>query len=82
MSSLHEAYRPKTWSEVVGQDKLLAQIDRLRHRGLTGRAFWISGPSGSGKTTIARLLASEVADSSMTEEIDGTEVSTGWLDQV
>jgi len=82
MTCLHEEYRPKTWADVVGQPELLAQIERLRHRGLTGRAFWISGPSGSGKTTAARLLAAEVADPCMTDEIDGTSVSAGWLDQI
>ncbi len=82
MTCLHEEYRPKTWAEVIGQPKLLAQIDRLRPRGLTGRAFWIAGPSGSGKTTIARLLAGEVADPCLTDEIDGTSVSAGWLDQI
>ena len=82
MTCLHEEYRPKKWSEVVGQCALLKQIYRLQTRGLTGRAFWISGPSGSGKTTIARLLAAEVADPCLTDEIDGTQVSAGWCDQV
>jgi len=82
VTCLHEEYRPRKWTDVVGQPKLLAQLDRLRPRGLTGRAYWISGPSGSGKTTVARLLAAEVADPCMTDEIDGTSVSAGWLDQI
>lgn len=70
MTTLFEQYRPRQWSEVVGQDKVLAKIDRLRPRGLAGRAYWISGQSGTGKTTIARLIASEVADDYATEELD------------
>jgi DNA polymerase III gamma/tau subunit len=54
---LHEQYRPRDWSDVVGQDKAIAKIDALRNRGLAGRAFWISGSSGTGKTTVARLIA-------------------------
>jgi len=72
---LHEQYRPTAWSEVIGQEKALAKIDRLRSRGLTGRAYWLSGQSGTGKTTIARLIASEVAEDWNTEEVDATDLS-------
>ena len=67
---LFEQYRPTQWSEVVGQDNALAKIDAVRKRGLGGRAYWISGTSGTGKTTIAGLLAAEVADLMMVDEID------------
>jgi hypothetical protein len=46
MASLFERYRPRTWNEVVGQDKLVAKVNALRPRGLGGRAYWIAGPSG------------------------------------
>lgn len=72
MLSLFEQYRPRQFSDVVGQDKILAKLDRLRTRGLTGRAYWLAGPSGTGKTTIARLIADEVAGEWSTEEIDAT----------
>jgi len=63
MNPLHEQYRPASWAEVVGQDKAIALIDRLRRRGgLAGDAYWISGQTGTGKTTIAQLIAGEVAD--------------------
>lgn len=56
---LYEQYRPRSWSEVVGQDKALGQLEALRSRGgLAGRAYWVSGQSGTGKTTLARLIAS------------------------
>lgn len=66
---LIDAYRPNSWSQVVGQDKALKQLDQWRKRGLTGRKMWISGKSGTGKTTIARLLANEVADSTCVTEV-------------
>ncbi len=72
MQSLFEQYRPRQWSEVVGQDKALAKIETLRRRGLAGRAFWITGQSGTGKSTIAYLLASEVSDDFAIEELDAT----------
>jgi replication-associated recombination protein RarA len=82
MPALHESARPRTWSEVAGQGKALATIDRLRQRGLSGRAFWISGQSGTGKTTIARLIAAEVADQFATSEIDGGQVTADVLDDL
>ena len=47
--NLYEKYRPKQWDDVIGQDKIVAQIQQLRRRGLAGRAYWISGQSGTGK---------------------------------
>ena len=75
MKKLHEQYRPQTWQEVIGQDKVLARVAALRRRGLAGRAYWFNGPSGTGKTTIAYLLAHEVSDPSMVEEIDASDLT-------
>jgi DNA polymerase III gamma/tau subunit len=79
---LHEQYRPRSWSEVVGQDKILAKIERLRKRGLAGRSYWIAGQSGTGKTTIARLIAAEVAQDWATEEIDGSKLTIAKVDEI
>ncbi len=79
---LHEQYRPRTWCEVVGQDKIVSRIQALQSRGLSGRAFWVAGVSGSGKTTIARLIAQEVADDFDTIEVDAGEVTITWLRDV
>ena len=76
---LHEQYRPRTWSEVVGQDKVLAKIERLRKRGLAGRAYFLSGASATGKTTIARLIAAEIADEYATEELDATDCTPAMI---
>jgi DNA polymerase-3 subunit gamma/tau len=74
---LCEQYRPESFDEVVGQEKVIAKIDRLRQRGLAGRGFWISGQSGTGKTTIARLIAAEVASDWSTEELDAQALTPG-----
>ncbi len=75
MPPLHERYRPKSLSEVVGQPKALAVIESLRSRGIAGRAVWLSGQSGTGKTTLALLLAAEVADAICVEEFDAGELT-------
>ena len=67
---LYLQYRPQTWDQVIGQEKAIAKIDRLRQRGLSGRAFWITGQSGIGKTTIGHLIAAEIADPGNVVEID------------
>lgn len=79
MNSLAEQYRPRTWSEVVGQDKTIHRINLLRNRGLAGRAYWVSGASGTGKTTIARLIAGEIADEWGIEELDSSELTPAAL---
>lgn len=79
---LYEQYRPGTWSEVVGQDKVLKRIETLRSRGFAGRSYWFSGQSGTGKTTIARLLAAEVADEYYVEEIDATSLTPAALKRI
>ena len=81
MGQLHEKYRPSTWRDVVAQPKAIAKIDALRSRGLAGRAYWITGASGTGKTTIARILASEVADPLYTTEIDASEITLSRLER-
>lgn len=72
---LSEQYRPRTWTEVIGQDAALQKIDLLRPRGLGGRAYFLSGPSGTGKTTIARLLAGELAEPMNVDELDAQELT-------
>lgn len=83
MPSLFEQFRPSTFSDVVGQSKIIATLDRLRAAGsLSGRAYWISGQSGTGKTTIARLLARETADDFLVTELDGGQIDAKALDDI
>src|SRR5262245_4181924 len=77
---LTEKYRPATWSDVVGQDKVVGRLRQLADRGaLSGRAYWFSGQSGTGKTTIARLIASDVADEFFIQEVDAAGLTVAQL---
>ncbi|MBW3598188.1 MAG: AAA family ATPase [Planctomycetes bacterium] len=80
--SLFERHRPRAWAEVVGQEKIIANIDRLRPRGLGGRAYWITGQSGTGKTTIARLIAAEIADTWCVDEIDAAGLTAARIQDI
>lgn len=79
---LAEQYRPKTWADLVGQDKAIARIQALARRGLAGRAYWIAGASGTGKTTIARLIAREVADDFFIDERDATGMTVADVERM
>ena len=68
--SLYEKYRPQKLEQIVGQDRVVKNLVMLSKKGYGGRAFWISGISGSGKTSIARIIASEIADQFMITEFD------------
>jgi DNA polymerase-3 subunit gamma/tau len=76
---LPEQYRPRTWADVVGQDKVVQRIQALAKRGLAGRAYWLSGGSGTGKTTIARLIAAAVADEFCIQEVDAAALTVAQL---
>ncbi len=78
---LYERYRPTSFSEVIGQDKALAKLDRVRqHGGLAGNAFFLQGSYGTGKTTIARLIAAETAEDWSTVEFsDPSELTADVL---
>jgi len=64
---LYEKYRPRTWADLVGQDKAVRQARRIIERpGFDRGAFWIECAgehnSGVGKTSLAWLIARHLAD--------------------
>jgi len=77
---LHEKYRPKTLRDIIGQDKVVRTVSGIIDRtGIGGRAFWIAGQSGTGKTTIARIIASTLANKDHITETVGRELTPNKL---
>ena len=57
---LYRKYRPRDFSEVVGQEHIISVIRRQVEAGRIAHAYLFSGPRGIGKTTTARLIAKAV----------------------
>jgi len=68
---LYEQYRPETFTDFIGQPKVIKQVQTLLKRpGFDRDAFWIQGPSGTGKTSLALIIAKQL----VTDDFDITEL--------
>lgn len=59
-TAIYQKYRPKTWSELTGQNHIKTTLEHEIIRGQIAHAYLFVGPRGIGKTTAARLLAKSV----------------------
>ncbi len=57
MAVLYRKYRPKNFSEMVGQEGVVDALTRSISSGNSPHALLFVGPKGSGKTTAARIFA-------------------------
>ncbi len=57
---IYRKYRPKNFSEVIGQEHLVKTITYAIKQGKPAHAYLFSGTRGVGKTTIARLIVKAI----------------------
>ena len=58
--SLYRKYRPKTFSDVVGQEVVVKILKNSIINNKISHAYIFSGPRGTGKTSIAKIFSKAV----------------------
>lgn len=60
MTVLYRTYRPRKFSEVIGQENIVAALEGAIRNKKVSHAYLFSGSRGTGKTSVARILAGEL----------------------
>lgn len=55
--SLYKKYRPRTFSSIVGQEKVVEILKNQIEQNKIGHAYLFTGVRGTGKTSIAKIMA-------------------------
>ncbi len=68
MTTLYRKYRPKNFSEVIGQKHIVQTLSNAVKNDRVGQAYLFTGPRGTGKTSIARILAKTINCAALASE--------------
>ena len=58
--NLYQKYRPTIFSEVVGHEKVIKELQKRSKENSFPQVIYLTGESGVGKTTIARIIAKSI----------------------
>jgi len=61
--ALYTKYRPKKFSQVLGQEHVTKVLNDCLKNGNISHAYIFAGSRGTGKTSVARIMASEIETS-------------------
>jgi len=62
-TSLYRAYRPGSFSEVIGQEHVVSVLEEAIKQGKISHAYLFCGSRGTGKTSVARIFAKALGTS-------------------
>ena len=84
MAPLYEQYRPRTFDDFIGQDKIKKQVRAIMARaGWDRDALWLQGGSGQGKTSFAWIIARQLAGGDFDIiEYNGRDINKGAMDDI
>ena len=68
--TLYRKYRPQSFEDVIGQQEVVATLQKQIQSGSIAHAYLFSGGRGTGKTSIARIFARQLG----TDETDIYEI--------
>lgn len=60
MKELTKTYRPKRFTDVIGQSDAVSMLSKLVGKHKVPNCLLFTGPSGVGKTTLSRILARKI----------------------
>ncbi|MDD7306473.1 MAG: DNA polymerase III subunit gamma/tau [Peptoniphilaceae bacterium] len=58
--ALYRQYRPKTFDQVLGQDRVVNVLKNQVEKGMISHAYLFAGERGCGKTTCAKIFAKAI----------------------
>ena len=77
---LSRAYRPQTFSSVIGQEAIVTTLKNAIRLKKTAHAYLFCGTRGTGKTTLARVLAKALNCKNLSEECEPCNQCPSCLD--
>ncbi len=58
--ALYRQYRPKKFSDVVGQEIIVKTLENSLELNKVGHAYLFAGPKGTGKTSVAKIFSKKI----------------------